>query len=355
MARFYKKRDSNKGQSPGSLIFIGNKKVRKPRIDVFDYTKDYVHEVQIKTPEELIPYKQNTSTLTWINVVGLHDTQLIEEVGTIYELHPLIQEDILNTGQRAKLEEFEGYMFVTMKMLNYDNKKHQVVSEQLSMVFGKNFLITFQERKGDVFAPIRQRIHNPSSQLRKFGTDYLVYRLMDAVVDNYVYLVENIGEQIENLELKILKNSGQEVLSAINMHKRELNFASKTMRPARDMIMRLNRQDEHFISKKTRPFLKDLLDIIVHVTETIDSYREMLSDFLNIYHTGISARLNSIMKVLTIFSTIFIPLTFIAGIYGMNFENMPELHHPMGYPIAMSAMAVVGVSILMLMKYKKWL
>ena len=231
-------------------------------------------------------------------------------------------EDILNTGQRPKLEEFNNCIFLVLKMLQYDKEKQLIISEQLSLVLGDTFLLTFQEQPGDVFEPVRERIRKQKARIRASGIDYLAYALLDCVVENYVFIVERLGEQIEDHEEEILKRAEPAVMEKINAYKHEMNFIRKSVRPAREAIIQLSKLDSELIHEETIPFLKDLQDLISQAAEAIDTYRDMLSDQLNLYNSVVGNRMNDIMKVLTIFAAIFIPLTFIAGIYGTNFEYL---------------------------------
>ena len=354
MARFFKKREEIKGMSPGSLIFIGNKKVDNIRIRVIDYDGTQLKEGELKDIAEGAIYKQ-TNTVTWINVDGLHDLSLMKEIGQTFDLHPLLMEDILNTGQRPKLEEFDNCLFVVLKMLRYDTEKQMIVSEQLSLVLGETFLLTFQEQPGDVFEPVRDRIRKQKARIRASGIDYLAYALMDCVVENYVFIIERLGEQIEDIEEEILESADSAVMEKINAFKREMNFIRKSVRPAREAILQLSKLDSELINDQTLPFLKDLQDLITHAAEVIDTYRDMLSDQLNLYNSVVGNRMNDIMKVLTIFAAIFIPLTFIAGIYGTNFEYLPELKFKYSYFIFWSVMLSVAVVMLIYFRKKKWL
>ena len=354
MARFLKKKGASLGQVPGELVFIGEQKVQQATIRVIDYTRDNLTELELQNINDGVPFKE-TETVTWININGLHDTELIRTIGKEFGLHALALEDIVNTGQRPKLEEFDDYLFFVIKMMRYNEEEGKIHSEQMSMILGRTFLITFQEKPGDVFEPVRERIRKSKGRIRGVGIDYLAYALLDTIIDNYIHIVERIGEQIEAIEDEILDNPTQEILTKINDYKREMNYLRKSIRPAREFILHLSRLDSDLLQTETMPFLKDLLDLATQTVEVIDTYREMLSDHLNIYNTGISNRLNEIMKVLTIFSAIFIPLTFIAGIYGTNFEYLPELHFHYSYFIFWGVLVVVALAMLKFFKRRNWL
>ncbi len=350
-----KKRSVNKGMAPGSLVFIGNRKMEEPKISIIDYTNEHFEEKQIEKHDisELVSFKES-NTVSWINIDGLHETELIGQIGEMFGIHPLLQEDILNTAQRAKFEDFEEYLFITLKMLSINRGNKHLSSEQISFVVHKNFVLTFQEKEGDVFNAVRERIRTKRGKLRNVGNDYLAYALLDTIVDNYIYLLEYLGEHIADLEMQLLKRPSESLLTKINTHKQELHFIAKAVRPVKEMIKDLIRAESPIIHKKTTPYLKDLLDIATQSIETIESFREILSDYLNIYHTNLSTKLNEIMKVLTVFSAIFIPLTFIAGIYGMNFQHMPELDKEWGYPAVLVTMFLVALCMLAFLKFRKW-
>ncbi len=354
MARFLKNKEASLGQVPGELIFIGEQKVPASTIRILDYDQGNLNERFLQDIKEGLPYKE-TPTVTWLNIYGLHDTELLRSVGKGFGLHPLVLEDISNTGQRPKMEEYDDYLFFVLKMMRYDEDEGKIHSEQLSLVLGKNVLITFHEQPADVFEPVRDRIRKQRGRIRKVGIDYLAYALLDTIVDNYIYIIERLGEQIEEIEDAILESPTQEVLTKINDYKREMNYLRKAIRPAKESILQLCRLDSDLIQEQTVPFLKDLLDLASQAVEVIDTYREMLSDHLNIYNTGVSNRLNEIMKVLTIFSAIFIPLTFIAGIYGTNFENLPELHYRYSYFVFWGVLLTVALLMVKFFKRRNWL
>ncbi|ACN16901.1 CorA2 [Desulforapulum autotrophicum HRM2] len=354
MARFLKKRTKALGQSPGDLIFIGNQKMESVQLRLIDYDTGSLTDQELLDIKDGSHFKE-TKTVTWININGLHDLDVIKDVGRIFELHPLVLEDILNTGQRPKIEEFDTYLFIALKMIRFDRETETVINEQLGMVLGKNYLLTFQEQRGDVFEPVRKRIKRDKSRLRGSGTDYLAYALIDTVVDNYIYIIELIGERIEDLEETLLVGHDTEVMEKINAFKREINYLRKSIRPAREAILQLSRLDGDLIHENTLPFIKDLQDLMAQATEAIDTYRDLLSDQLNIYNSVMANKMNDIMKVLTIFAAIFIPLTFVAGIYGTNFEYLPELHYKYSYFIFWAIMIIIAGGLILFFKRKRWL
>jgi magnesium transporter len=354
MPKLMKKRSKKAGLPPGTLIHIGERKTEEIKITIMDYDETQFQEKEAKTFEECFPYK-GRPTVTWINVDGIHQVQTLEKLGECFELHPLTLEDILNTDQRPKIEDFGEYMYVVLKMFSYDDKNSEILIEQVSLILGANFVLSFQENVGDVFNPIRERIRSGKGKIRKMGADYLVYALLDAIVDNYFIILEKIGEQIEFLEEKLVINPVPETLNIIHKLKKEMLFFRKSVWPLREVISVLERGESQFIKGSTKIFLRDVYDHNIQIIDTIETLREMLSGMLDIYLTGISNRLNAVMKVLTIIATIFMPLTFIAGVYGMNFKFMPELEWRWGYPLILFVMITIGILMLFYFKRKKWL
>ncbi len=354
MPKLMKKRSKKAGLPPGTLIHIGERKTEEIKITIMDYDETQFQEKEAKTFEECFPYK-GRPTVTWINVDGIHQVQTLEKLGECFELHPLTLEDILNTDQRPKIEDFGEYMYVVLKMFSYDDKSNEILIEQVSLILGANFVLSFQENVGDVFNPIRERIRSGKGKIRKMGADYLVYALLDAIVDNYFIILEKIGEQIEFLEEKLVINPVPETLNIIHKLKKEMLFFRKSVWPLREVISVLERGESQFIKGSTKIFLRDVYDHNIQIIDTIETLREMLSGMLDIYLTGISNRLNAVMKVLTIIATIFMPLTFIAGVYGMNFKFMPELEWRWGYPLILFVMIAIGILMLFYFKRKKWL
>jgi magnesium transporter len=354
MARFIKNKNVAMGNIPGEPVFIGTKKMEKPDIHVIEYNNTDLNEYDID-PAAISTLVLNKKNISWINVNGLHDIEVLKTLADMFSIHPLTLEDIVNTGQRSKIEEYDEHIYIVTKMMRIDKTDQQVHSEQLSVILGENFVITFQERPGDVFNPVRHRIRNHKGRIKDMGSDYLTYSLLDCVVDHYTMIIEHYGEEIEDLENDIRDNPDRSLLEKINNYKREMNYLRKSIRPAREGITALSRLETDLISDETQPFIKDLLDSVTQSLEITDTYREMLSDHLDIYNSGINNRLNEIMKVLTIFSAIFIPLTFIAGIYGTNFDFLPELHFKYSYPIFWGVLMLIAVIMLRFFKKRKWL
>ena len=353
--KFIKKMSKKAGLTPGTLVHIGKKKVEKARIRIIDYDESQLNEKEAKKIEECFPFKEKP-TVTWINIDGLHEVGIIEKIGKHFDVHPLVLEDIVNTGQRPKMEDFDSYIFMVLKMLYWDEEKNEVIAEQLSLILGSNFVISFQERVGDVFESVRERIRSAKGRVRRMGADYLAYALADAVVDRYFIILEKLGEKIESMEEELVHNPTPETLQTIHTLKREMIFLRKSVWPLRELISGLERGESDLIREATHIFLRDVYDHTIQVIETIETFRDMVSGMLDIYLSSVSNRMNAVMKVLTIIATIFIPLTFIAGIYGMNFEYMPELKWHWVYPEAFWAIiAVIAGVMLFYFKRKRWL
>jgi magnesium transporter len=301
-----------------------------------------------------MPFKA-ASTVTWINIDGLHETDIIAKLGAGFDLHPLIQEDILNTNQRPKFQNCDTYLYVVLQMLTYDTARQCVESEQVSFILGTGFVLTFQERVGDVFDVIRDRIRKAGGRIRKAGADYLLYCLIDAVVDNYFNILENFGERIDTVEEELLTDPSADQLRRVHSLKRDLITLRKSIWPLREMVNAMDKTESVLITKTTHPYLRDLYDHTIQVIETVETFRDIAGGLQDIYLSSTSNRMNAVMKVLTIIATVFMPLTFIAGVYGMNFDFMPELGWRYGYlAIWIVMLGVVGV-MLLYFKKKKWL
>ena len=330
------------------------KKAEKLKISIIDYDEAHFQEKEVKKVEECFPFK-NKPTVTWINIDSIQDVPIIEQIGKHFDMHPLIIEDITNTTQRPKYEDFGSYIFVVLKMLYYDPMNDGQEAEQISLIIGSNFVISFQEKEGDIFDPVRDRIRNAKGRIRNMGADYLAYALIDAIVDNYFIILEKIGERIENMEEELVLNPTPEILQSIHELKREMILLRKSVWPLREVISGLQRGESPLIEKSTGIFLRDVYDHTIQVIDTVETLRDMASGMLDIYLSSISYRMNEVMKVLTIIATIFIPLTFITGIYGMNFKYMPELEWRWGYAILWSIIFVISISMLFYFKRKRWL
>ena len=354
MGRFSRKNKNEIGRAPDELYFRGEKKIKNVRLRIIDFNADQFEEVSISKSRDAIKYIEKDS-VTWFNIDGLHNPDAMKNIAQAFELDSLILASVMDTDARPKINDYDNCVSVSIKMLQMNEETGAITVENLSIVLTKSVLISFQERSGDVFDPIRERIKNEKRRIRKSGTDYLMYALLDIVIDNYIYIISSLGEKIENLEEKLLDNPSKDILEKINSLKKELNFLRKNINPAQEMILALSKLESDFISESSEVHFKELVDNIRQAIESSDSYREILSDQLNIYHTTISSKLNDVMKVLTIFSVIFIPLTFIAGIYGTNFEFVPELNYKYSYFIMWGIMLSLAILMLYIFKKRKWL
>ena len=342
------------GMPPGSLVYIGDGTPAATKISVLDYTETEVLEKTDITLEECLPLRDSSST-TWLNFSGLSDVETIRKLGEAFGLHPLVMEDVLHTGQRPKLELYDDYIYMVVKMIYRGENGKEINYEQLSLVLGKNYVLSFQEREGDVFNSIRERIRNNKGRLRKSGADYLVYSLIDSVVDNYYPSLETVGDRVEDIEERLTEDPDPVLLGDIYRLKREVIFLRKSIWPLREVVAALMRQDTDLVSPSTNTYLRDVYDHSIQVMDVVDTYTDMLSGLLDVYMSSISNRMNEIMKTLTIIATIFIPLTFIAGLYGMNFRYMPELNNELAYPMVLIGMTGVSVLLLLYFRRKGWL
>jgi magnesium transporter len=355
MPRTSRRRTKKIGLPSESLVYTGEQTGRKVSVTLIDYDEQSFEERPLRTAEECVPYREKPTT-TWINVDGVHDTAVLERIGECFGLHRLVMEDILSVVQRPKVEDYGDHLYIVIKMLTYDDHEARVVPEQVSLVVGRSFLLSFQEGiKGDVFQLIRDRLRNGRGRIRKQGTDYLAYSLLDAVVDGYFLILEKLGERIDTLEEGLMQAGGRAAMDQVYGLKRELLFLHKAVWPLREVIATLQRRESPLISESTGPYLRDVYDHIVQVIDSIEIYRDILSEMLGTHLTTVSYRLNEIMKVLTVIATIFMPLTFLAGVYGMNFKYMPELEWKYGYLFAWVIMAGIGIALGLYFKRKKWM
>ena len=350
--KLVQKRSKKTGLPPGTLVHIGERKSEHVTVTVFRYSTTSCKELHVEQVDELS--SPADESVIWINVGGVHKVEMVETLGKQFSLHPLLLEDVTNTDQRPKLDDYEAYIFLVMKMLSLTDRK-DIAVEQVSFVLGKNYVISFQENGTDVFQPVRERLRGGKGRLRQSGADYLLYALVDAIVDQYFAVLELSGEQIEAVQQAVVDDPKPETLNEIHALKRQLLFVRRAVWPLRDVMTNLSRSDCPFLQHPTKVFFRDVYDHVVQIVDTIEILREMVSASLDIYLSSVSYRLNAIMRVLTVITTIFMPLSFIASIYGMNFEYMPELRSPWGYPLVLGVMAAVGVGMLVLFRNKRWL
>ncbi|MFX1282680.1 MAG: magnesium/cobalt transporter CorA [Promethearchaeota archaeon] len=349
-----KRRHKKVGLPPGTPIFLGHKKIEEIKITVFDYDAKTCEEKEVKTVEECLPFKERP-TITWINIDGLHNTLILEKFGEYFNLHPLLLEDILNTDQRPKIDDYENHLYIVLKMLKYNEERKSVVIEQVSLILGENYVLSFQERPEDIFNPIRERIRGKKGKIRSYGADHLFYALIDVIVDNYFLILERLIERIEFLEEEVVTAPGTETLQIIHSLKTNIIFIRKAVWPLRELISRLERGGSVLIQTETQKYIRDVYDHTIHVIDTVETLRDIVTGMLDIYLSSTSNKMNEVMKVLTVIATIVIPMTVISGIYGMNFQSMPELTWPIGYPMALFFMLMVAIVMLTYFWKKGWL
>jgi len=340
--------------SPGILVHVGEQKIETARITLMAYDQARLEEKKLDSIEESFAFK-DTPPVSWINIDGLHEVELIEKICTHFNIHPLTQEDILNTGQRPKVEDFEEYVYLVFKMLKFDETTGHITPEQVSLIVGPHYLLSFQEIEGDVFEAVRERIRKGRFHIRKSGPDYLAYALLDNVVDHYFLILEKMGERIEHLEERLYGEPTPEILQAIYDLKRELIYFRKQVWPVREVLSSWQKAESSIVREANKVFIRDVYDHTIQVIDTIDSFRDIISGVMDLYLSTVSNKMNEVMKVLTIMATIFIPLTFVAGIYGMNFKYMPELEWKWSYPVLWILLVVIFCGMMLYFKRKKWL
>lgn len=343
------------GLPPGSLVHVGDVLQPVSRISVMDFGIDHLEEPQIVTIDELVQYRQ-TDSITWVMIEGLADVNIIESIGSLFGIHQLVLEDILNTHQRARFEEFDDHLYIVLKCLLPETESFDVRYEQISLLVLDNFVFTFKEKQDELFYPLQQRVRNPKSRLRSMGTDYLTYAILDIIVDQNFVLIDSLDDEISELEDQLLlAEPTSEMLNTIQKLKREVISIRRHISPLRELIAGMLRSESHLINEKTHIYLRDVYDHSIRVIESIESYREILTGLLDIYISNVSNKMNEVMKVLTVFASIFIPLTFLAGIYGMNFEYMPELKWKWAYPVLWLGFILIPLVLLVYFKRRKWL
>lgn len=353
--RLVKKRSSKAGLPPGTLVHIGERHREAARVSIIVYDENNITD-QASDNLAACATMRGQPGVRWINVEGIHSIELLQKLGECYGLHPLVLEDILNTDQRPKREDYGDYLFIVLRMLSLKSGGEGVASEQMSLILGPDFVISFQEGlAGDPFDPIRERLHTSRGKIRSLGADYLVYSLMDAIVDNYFAILESVAERIERLEEELVDNPSRETVGRLHTLKREIIFLRKSIWPLREVISGLERRESSLVREETVIYLRDVYDHTVQIIDTVETFRDILSGLLDIYLSTISNRTNEVMKVLTIIATLFMPLTFIAGLYGMNFRYMPELNWHWGYPAVLFLMLVIAGGMLKFFRGKNWI
>ena len=346
------KLSQNAGMAPGTLVYTGKNTEEIPEITLYQYDEEGIEETCSETLAPILS-KINPEKVNWINISAIHKIELIEEIGEHFDLHPLVLEDILNTVLSPQYEDYDDYLFITLKMMNFNAETHAIEQEHVSFILGKSYIISFQERKKDVFEPVRQRLESFKGRIRKRGADYLLYALIDVIVDNYYTITEEYSDQMSELENDLIYNPREGAIEQITHYKRQLSELRKTIYPLREAMQTLITQAA-LIEPQTQRFFNDVASHVDHVINTMESQRETLTSFMDLYMSTLSNRMNNVMKTLTIIATIFIPLTFVAGIYGMNFDNMPELHWKWGYPVALGSMLFTGLVMYIYMRNRNW-
>ena len=353
MSRTRRHAPQSAGLPPGTPVHVGPRRTDTVRVTVIDYDSQEIRETQVTDLDEIVPFR-DTPTVTWINVDGLQDVAFLASLASAFNLHPLMLEDILNTLQRPKMEQTGNGALFVVKMLEYGEQGLVSPPEQVSILLGPNFVISFQERQGDVFDSVRQRLRNGNGRVRQMGADYLAYSLLDAIVDQYYVILEKVDSEAEVLEERVLTNPVPETLSRLRKLRREVLVVRKSLWPLREIVAATERSEGVF-SKDLDPYLRDLYDHTIQVMEIIEGLRDGMSGMFDVYMSGVSNRMNDVMKVLTIIATLFIPITFVAGVYGMNFKFMPELGSRWGYPAVLLVMAAAVVAMLFYFRRRKWL
>ncbi|WP_068469005.1 magnesium/cobalt transporter CorA [Candidatus Protochlamydia phocaeensis] len=354
MFRLLKSRSKRVGLSPGSLVPIGEPPSHPIKLSIIEYTESEYIEKDNASIQECLEYIEKPN-MTWIQAYGVNDPSTIASIGNHFKLHALVMEDVLNPLQRPKLDVYQDQVFIVARLLHYDEAKSQLQDEQASIIFGPNFLISFMEREADFFKPIKDRLQQRNNRIRKQGSDYLAYTLLDLIVDYYFVVLEKIDVSLDNLEEELVRSPKAGTLQHIQQAKREMIFLRKSIWPMRDVVSHFQRLEPSHVSPNTQIYLRDVYDHLIQTIDIIEGFRDVVSGMLDIYLSNINIRTNEIMKVLTIVSTIFVPLTFVCSLYGMNFDHMPELHTRWGYPIVLLVMASMAIAMLLFFHRKKWL
>jgi magnesium transporter len=349
-----KKRSKKSGLPPGTLVHIGRQLTDRVSISVMEYDEAHFTEQTVGRVDELVPFLERPTT-TWITVEGLHQVDIIEAIGERLNLHPLVREDIVNTTQRPKMEDLDDYLFLVFRTLQYDDETSRLGSEQISLILGTNIVVCFMETANPLFDAIKERIRTAKGRTRKAGADYLAYCLLDAVVDNYFDILEKLGERVESAEEELVTNPTRQTLQTIHTFKTDLIFLRRAVWPLREVLNRTMNADSRLIEESTVPYLRDVYDHTIHAIDTLETFRDIVSGMLDIYLSSVSNRLNETMKVLTIIATIFIPLTFLSGWYGMNFKTMPELEWRYGYVMVICVALSMATAMLIFFRRKGWI
>lgn len=353
MSKYAGKRSIKTGLPPGSLVHIGGRKTEKVSVSVLEYDEDSLKHIDVDDPGDLAYFRDSNKT-SWVNIDGLHNTSLMGAIGTVFGLHPLVLEDILDTEQRPKIEDYGEYIYIAIKKMYLDKATGAIHTDQQSIILGKGFVISAGECNSQLFAPVRERLES-GGRIRKMGADYLAYSLLDVIIDNYSDVLESQGDRIEAVEDILVSKPVPDTLKRMNDIKKDMLFIHKNIWPLREVTNLLERGESQLVQDSTRFYIRSLYDHVIQAMDTTDIYRELLSGMLDAYLSSLSNKMNEIMKVLTIISTIFIPLTFLAGVYGMNFRFMPELEWHWGYFTLIGVMVVIAAAMLAFFRRRKWL
>lgn len=341
------------GMAPGQMVFTGEQKVEKTRIQVLEYDKQSIEEHNFEEIHKALQFISKTSKTCWLNIIGVHEVEVVKEIVEHFDFHKLSGEDILSVGQRPKLDDYGHYIHLVARLFHIEGD--HVEDEQISILFGEGILVTFQEKEGNAFDPILERMMLGKGLIRSKKTDYLAYALLDFIVDYYFIIIEHFGDIVEELEIQILEDPSDEVLPLLHEKRRDASYLRRSVFPLREAVSRFEKLDKAYVGKETKIFIRDLYDHTIQVIETVTVFKDSVGGLLDLYMSSVSNRMNNVMKVLTIVSTIFIPLTFIVGVYGMNFINMPELETQGGYYVTLAVMALISFLMIIYFKRKKWL
>ncbi len=342
------------GEAPGTPVFTGEATAAEVSFAVMDYSEADHEELGVDDAEALFAYRDR-ETVSWISVNGVHDVTAIAQIGRHFRLHPLIQEDIANTTQRPKVEEYDPHVYLVLRMIRFDTAAEQITSQQVSLILGPGYVLTFQEHDGDVFESVRERIRTAKGRIRQAGADYLFYALLDALVDGYFSVLEGVGNRVEAIEDVVMTDPQPTTLADIHHLRTQVMFLRRSVWPLREAVSNLERTESSLVAKDTRAYLRDVYGHTIQLMDSVESFRDVAASLFETHLSMVSNRMNEVMKVLTIIATIFIPITFVAGIYGMNFEHMPELQHRWAYPAVWGVMIATVLVMLAYFRRKKWI
>ena len=348
-----RKRKEDIGLSPYDIRKREENGLEEPRISVIDFSMEGANEIEIGSVSELISFT-DSNQYCWVNIAGINDEVLMTEISEAYNIPGNIISDVMDASLRPQVEDYDDGLFASIKMMQLNDATQELKKENICFIVTDNIIISFMESSSDIFLPVKNRIQKRKSKIHSSGTDYILFALLDVIIDNYIYIIDMYGSRVEDVEEELTLNNDREILTQINLLKQELNRYRREMKPAREMIFSLRKLETDYIDDENETHFKELQDNISQATEMLDYYREVLYDAVDIYHSAMSTRLNDIMAVLTVFSVVFIPLSFIAGLYGMNFVNMPELKSPYGYFIVLGVMLVIAIIMLFYFRKKKW-